>query len=96
MRRLGPPPLFGKPGYYYNDPGLTVSSPTISDTTGYKRVVISPYSHEQVFTRDYFVDVPFGLFPGEVFRVLINGDEYLIECPEITRSGERIVVSFLH
>lgn len=92
MKRLGPSPIFGQPGYYYNYPGLTVAQPTIHDVSTYKHAFVKP-SRDYLLTTHYFVDVPFGVFPGELFRVLICDEEYLVECPDISRSGERIVVT---
>jgi hypothetical protein len=92
MRRIGPSPVFGEPGHYYNCPDLTVSQPTIHNVSGFKRAIVRP-SRGQFLTKHYFVDVPFCVFPGELFRVLICGEEYLVQCPDITRPGERIVVT---
>lgn len=44
---------------------------------------------------EYFVDVPRGVYPGEAFRLNIEGDEFLIVCPDIAVEGERIVVSIV-
>jgi hypothetical protein len=92
MRRIGPSPVFGEPGHYYNCPDLTVPQPTIHNVSGFKQAVVRP-SRGQFLTKHYFVDVPFCVFPGELFRVLICGEEYLVQCPDITRPGERIVVT---
>ena len=45
--------------------------------------------------KDYFVDVPRGVYPGEAFRVKIKGLRFLITCPDIFVDGERIVVSIV-
>lgn len=45
--------------------------------------------------KDYFVDVPRGVYPGEAFRVNIEGLKFLITCPDIFVDGERIVVSIV-
>lgn len=90
-----PPPLCGEDGYYYHYPGLITSIPTIGNVSGYERVFVVQKNNTRCFTKDYFVDVPYGLYPGETFRVLILADEFLITVPDIKRSGERIVVTLV-
>jgi hypothetical protein len=67
--------------------------PTISSTEGYQRTSVVAKPNSGALTKDHFVDVPFEVSPGELFRVLIAGDEYLVSCPNISCPGERIVVT---
>jgi len=91
-KRLSTPPQFKALESYCHYPILIVATPTITNTTGYKKVRIEPKSNASTFTEEHFVDVPFEVSPGELFRVLIAGEEYLVTCPDITRPGERVVV----
>lgn len=92
MRRIGPPPIFGRSGYYYNSPELTVAQPTIQHIPGFKQAVLK-VPQGNFLTKHHFVDVPFCVYPGDLFRVLISGEEYLVQCPDITHPGERITVT---
>ena len=92
-RRNGPIPAFGRPGYYYNYPALIVASPTIGSTDEYPKSTVLHANGGELLTKNYFVDVPYGVYPGEVIRVLIVGREFLVTVPEIRSSGERIVVN---
>lgn len=40
----------------------------------------------------YYVDIPADVYPGETFRVVLDGEEVLITCPDISGPGERIIV----
>lgn len=40
----------------------------------------------------FYVDVPADVYPGETFRVVLDGEEVIITCPEISGPGERIIV----
>ena len=94
MKRVGPPPVFGRPGYYYNHPDLTVAiSVGTDDVSAYKHGLVLNFCDSFVYSTNYLVDVPFGVFPGEVIRVLVKGTEYLVVCPEITHTGERIAIT---
>ena len=73
-------------------PRLSVAMPTIACIDGYKQVMLTHCTDESPLTLRYFVDVPPGIYPGETFTVLIDSRQHLIDCPEITTSGERIVV----
>ena len=42
--------------------------------------------------RRYYVDIPADVYPGETFRVVLDGEEVIITCPEISGPGERIIV----
>jgi len=42
---------------------------------------------------EYFVDVPDDVYPGEEFRTFMEGREVVVKCPDITRIGQRIVVT---
>lgn len=44
------------------------------------------------YPKEFYVDVPMGVFPGESFRTSIADEEFLIVCPEIEEEGERIMV----
>ena len=99
FRRQGPPPpRYGRPGYCYNSPEVVISTPVpvaaaVELPSEYQRVVVFKCNRRAAQrATEYFVDVPFGIFPGEVFRVHIAGEEHLVVCPEIANSGERIVV----
>lgn len=62
----------------------------------YQRVILFRGNRRVPQNReDFFVDVPFGVAPREVFRVYVRGREYDVVCPDIGVSGERIVVSYL-
>ena len=92
-KRLSTPPQFKALESYCHYPILIVATPTIINTTGYIHATVVTKSNASTFTKEYFVDVPFEVSPGELFRVLIAGDEYLVSCPDITRPAERIVVT---
>ena len=94
MKRVGPPPIFGRPGYYYNHPQLTLAIPTEHTPSGLKCAYAVAQEYASVYNKQYLVDVPFGVMPGDLIRVLISGEEYLVVCPQITVSGERIIVIF--
>jgi hypothetical protein len=40
----------------------------------------------------FYVDIPEDVYPGEVFRAMVNGREVLVTCPEISGPGERLVI----
>jgi hypothetical protein len=100
--RRGPPPRFGRHGYWYNYPGLVMGSAIVAGA-----VVASSCRHN-VYVRNrqqitvinssapvrrYYVDVPADVYPGETFRVVLDGEEVIITCPEVSGPGERIIVS---
>lgn len=67
--------------------------------TSYQRVVVQPAVLDEGVGRrmvDYFVDVPPGLYPGDVFNVSIADQEFMVVCPDISLEGERIVVSVVN
>lgn len=94
MKRVGPPPLFAGPGYYCNHPQLTVAIPTNHAPTGLQCAFVSAPDPSSVNSKQYLVDVPFGAVPGDLIRVLISGEEFLVKCPKISCTGEQILVSF--
>ncbi len=42
---------------------------------------------------NYFVDVPVRAVTGATFQVDINGEVFQVVCPDITKPGQRIVVT---
>eukprot|EP01034_Spumella_vulgaris_P024513 gene24513-30867_t len=47
-------------------------------------------------SKRYYVDVPNDVYPGETFRVELDGEEMLVTCPDVSGPGERIIVSVEH
>ena len=93
--KSGAPPQFGRLDASCHYPFLTVATPTIQNTEGYSHAYVACRTDSCVLTKDYFVDVPFEVNPGDLFRVLVCGEEYIVPCPDIHRPGERIVVTMI-
>lgn len=89
------PPQFGRLDAACHYPLLIIATPTIQNIEGYSRTYVATKTDSCVFTKDYFVDVPFEVNPGDLFRVLITGEEYIVKCPNIHTPGERIAVTML-
>lgn len=103
--RPGPPlPLIGHPGFRYHHPfvvpamilaGGAVAAASLTPHVVYVprgttvAVAAPPSDHLQY----YSVDIPEDVYPGEVFRVVINGKEVLVTCPDCSGPGERLVVA---
>lgn len=79
-------------------PGLVLVTPVAGESVDeYQRVIIFRGNRRVPQIReDFFVDVPFGVAPGGIFRVYVRGREYDVVCPDIGVSGERIVISYLY
>ncbi len=104
FRRGFAPPRYGYHGYYYNYPGLVLGTAILGTALIASSI---PSSHtvyvrqrQQVATlptyvnvKRYYVEVPADIYPGETFRVVLDGEEVIVTCPEISGPGERILIT---
>jgi hypothetical protein len=100
--RPGPPMrLLGRPGFMYHHPFvasamfLTARPPQPRHLYYLHRNTTTCVSQAPSSTNNlkyYTVNIPQDVYPGEIFRVTIGVEEYLVTCPEINGPGEQIVI----
>lgn len=102
--RAGPPlPLIGRPGFRYHHPhivpamvlGGAVAAAAVSShiyyvPRGENTCVVTPPSDNLQY---YSVEIPPDVYPGELFRVVVNDTEILVTCPDVSGPGQRIIVA---
>jgi hypothetical protein len=101
--RLGPPrlmrpahlkcPVFCHAGQESNNYALVCGSKVPKAGHGHKDHLIVYQRVPKLSAHGaYFVDCPRDIFSGEKFRVYLAGRELIIVCPDITITGQRIIV----
>ena len=100
LSRNGPQRMYGRDRDRHRQPFPDIAIAEVAirvNEADYKQVTIvqdsSPKKHKHI---PYLVNVPLGIYPRDSFIVNCGGKDFLIQCPDITIPGERIVVVLKH
>lgn len=101
-KRHGPQPVFGSKEYSYNYAGIVHAKPLTWCSSNPRHSIfvrgveqvssLSPDAKVRLFT----IVIPVNVFPFDTFRVLLDGLEVLVSCPDVTGPGETVWIFAEH
>lgn len=106
-KRYGyPPPLQGRGIWRYHHQEVLAGTPVGHQAPNQQRVFVNPCTRmttkdppalmlSRPHMRNYFVQIPKDIYPGEVVQVALDADVVLLRCPLIKQPFETVIVTIV-